>query len=52
MLLLPETKINDSFPDSQFFIEGFKMYRKDRTKIGVGHLFHVNENLPDKIPNS
>ena len=34
ILLLSETKIDDSFPDSQFFAEGFKMYRKDRSKIG------------------
>ena len=33
-LLLSETKIDDSFPNSQFFAEGFKMYRKDRTKTG------------------
>ena len=32
ILLLSETKTDDSFPDSQFFVEGFKMYRKDRTK--------------------
>ena len=35
---LSETKIDDSFPDSQFFAEGFKMYRKDRTKTGGGLL--------------
>ena len=34
ILLLSETKIDDSFPDSQFFAESFKMYRKDRTKTG------------------
>ena len=32
IFLLRKTKIDDSFPDSQFFAEGFKMYRKDRTK--------------------
>ena len=52
ILLLPETKIDDSFPDSQFFAEGFKMYRKDRTKTGGGLLLYVNENLPGKIINS
>ena len=49
ILLLSETKIDDSFPDSQFFAKGFKMYRKDRTKPGGGILLYVNENLPDKI---
>ena len=49
---LSETKIDDSFPDSQFFAEGFKMYRKDRTKTGGGLLLYVNQNLPNKIINS
>ena len=52
MFLLFETKIDDSFPDSQFFAEGFKMYRKDRNKSGGGLLLYVNENLPGKIINS
>ena len=52
ILLLSETKIDDSFPYSQFFTEGFKMYRKDRTKTGGGLLLYVNENLPSKIINS
>ena len=36
ILLLSETKFDDSFPDSQFFAEGCKMYRKDRIKTGGG----------------
>ena len=49
-IVLPsETKTDDSFPDSQFFAEGFKMYRKDRTKTGGGVLLYVNENLRGKI---
>ena len=52
ILLLSETKIDDSFPDSQFFVEGFKMYRNDRTKIEGRLLLYVNENLPAKIISS
>ena len=52
ILLLPETKIDDSFPDSQFFGEGFKVYRKDRTKTRGGLLLFANENPPGKIINS
>ena len=52
ILLLSETKIDDSFPNSQFFAEGFKMYHKDRIKTGGGLLLYVNENLPGKIINS
>ena len=43
ILLLSETKIDDSFPNSQFYAEGFQMYRI---------LLYVNENLPGKIINS
>ena len=49
ILLLSETKIDNPFPDSQFFAEGFKIYHEDRTKTGVGLLFYANENLPGKI---
>ena len=52
ILLLSETKINNSFPNCQFLAEGFKMYRKDRTKTGGGLSLYVNENLPGKITNS
>ena len=52
ILLLSETQIEDSFPDSQFFAEGFKMYHKGRTKTGGGLLLYVNEDIPGKITNS
>ena len=52
IFLLSETKIDNQHPDSQFFTEGFKVYREDRTKNGRGHLLYVNENLPGKIINS
>ena len=51
ILLLSETNIDDSFPDSEFFAEVFKINRKDRTKT-EGLLLYVNENLPGKIINS
>ena len=38
ILLLSETKIDNSFPNSQFITEGVKMYRKDRTKTARGLL--------------
>ena len=49
ILLLYETKIDDSFSDSQFLAEGFKMYHKDKIKTGGGLLLYVNQNLPGKI---
>ena len=41
ILLLSETKIVDSFPGSQFFAEGFKMYHEDRTKTRGGILLYL-----------
>ena len=40
ILMVSETKIDDTFPESQFLIEGFSTpYRLDRTaKITVNHL--------------
>ena len=52
IFFLSETKIDDSFRDSQFSAESFKMYRKGRTKNGGGLLLYVNENLPGKIISS
>ena len=41
ILLLSETRIVDSFPGSQFFAEGFKMYHEDRTKTRGGILLYL-----------
>ena len=48
IFLISETKIDNSFPDQQFDINGYRMFRKDRDKFGGGILFYVNENLPCK----
>ena len=45
MFLISETKIDDSFPNAQFKIEGYKTLRKDRDAFGGGLLFYVNEKL-------
>ena len=49
IFLISETKIDESFPTSQFSAEGFtKPFRHDR-KIGAGGLLlYVNENIPAK----
>ena len=50
ILLLSETKIDDSFPDAQFFIPGFHIpYRLDRSKTGGGVLLYVREDIPSKF---
>ena len=50
--LLSETKIDDSFPNSQFFAEGYRMFRNDRNKNGGGLILYVNEDIPGKLINS
>ena len=52
LILLSEIKTDDSFLDSQFFAEGYKMYRKDRTKTRGGLSFYVNGNLPGTMISS
>ena len=49
--LLSETKIDDSFPNSQFFTEGYRMLQKDRNKNGGGLILCVNEDIPGKLMN-
>lgn len=41
---LAETKIDGAFPDSQFYIKGYKMFRKDRNSFG-GLLVYIRRGL-------
>ena len=48
--LISETKIDGSFPDAQFFYNGYsKIHRKDRILRDGGLLMYVNENIPSLI---
>ena len=50
ILLINETKLDESFPTAQFSIEGFsKLHRLDRNENGGGILLYVKENIPSKI---
>ena len=46
IFLVSETKIDRSFLNQQFSIDGYKTYRRDRNNFGGGLLFYVNENIP------
>ena len=47
ILLISETKLNDSFPTGQFLMNGFHLpFRKDRTDKGGGLLFYIQEDIP------
>lgn len=46
ILSIQETKIHKSFPDSQFAITGYNMYRRDRKKGGGGIVVYVRKSIP------
>ena len=50
VLMIPETKIDKTFPSRQFYIEGFKpSYRLDRNCHVDGILVYVREDIPSKL---
>ena len=49
IFLISETKIDGSFPQSQFKIEGYaEPFRKDRDRFGGGLLMYVRDDIPCK----
>ena len=50
-LAIAETKIDDSFPSTQFNIDGYlspKEFRRDRTDKGGGMLIYIRKGTPCK----
>ena len=48
--MISETKIDNSYPNAQFFYDGFTApYRKDRTRWGGGLIMYINQNLPSRL---
>ena len=45
ILLLSETKIDNSFPDSQFYLKNYRMFRKDRNQKGGGIIIYISEEV-------
>ena len=45
IFFVSETKIDASFPNNQFCIPGYKMFRKDRNCYGGGLCFYINDNM-------
>ena len=46
-----ETKIDETFPNQPFVINGYKLFRRDRICHGEGVLCYINENIPSKTVN-
>ena len=50
ILVITESKLVSSFPDSQFIVDGFRQpYRLDRNKHGKGIMIFVTEDIPSKL---
>ena len=46
LLVITETKLNSSFPDSQFQVHGFRLLRNDRNRCGGGVAMFIRSNIP------
>ena len=48
MLLISETKLDDSFPSGQFKICGYGMpYQNDANSMSIGHLVYIRDDIRD-----
>ena len=52
IFLVTESKLDSSFPDSQFSIPGCCIAWKDQNRNGGGILFYINEDIPFKVIKS
>ena len=53
ILMLSETKVDESFPNSQFLINGFSTpYRFDRNARGGGIFLYIREDIPSRLLSS
>ena len=48
IFLISESKLDDTFPNNQFKIDHYKMFRLDRNRYGGGLVLYVNEQVPCK----
>ena len=48
--MISETKLDESFPLSQFFLDGYSVpFRFDRNRNDGGILLHIRDDLPSKL---
>ena len=51
--MVAETKIDNSFPKGQFFIQGYlEPFQLDRNSNGGGLLVYIKEDIPSKLLKS
>ena len=46
MLMISETKLDESFASMQFNIDGYNIFRSDRNAKGGGILMYVPDDIP------
>ena len=50
ILMISETKVDDSFPDGQFFLDGFGTpFSIDRNRNGGGIMLFIRTDIPAKL---
>ena len=52
VFLISETKIDNSFPNSQFSINEYRMFQHDRNCFGGGLCLYVKDSIVSKQLNS
>ena len=48
---LSKRKVDETFPNQQFLINGYKLFRRDRNCHGGGVLCYINESIPSESVN-
>ena len=50
IIIVKETKLDGSFPQAQFCIDGFSVpYMLDRNRYGRGPMIYVRDGIPSKM---
>ena len=49
IFLISKSKIDSTFPNMQFKINGYKLFRCDRNRFGRGLMLYLNEKIPCKF---
>ena len=49
IFLLPETKLDETFPNKQFETQGYKTFRRNRNKFRGGIMIYVNLNITSGV---
>ena len=52
IFLISESKIDSTFPNSQFKRNGYKLCRRDRNRFGGRLMLYLNEEIPCNILNN